>query len=222
MTRRTKTLLISTMTLMLCIMLISAATFALYSQETRITNHLEAGKLELQLWRVGVAQHTLNDAGYLETVTRGQGETTPSGNAVYQNFSGSVNDNFFGLTDQDLKSLVPGAWYETTLKLVNNGDVAFTFSINIVAIQASSALQEQVTVSIIPCDENGNAIGNATSKTLSELVANSVAVTQVMDATATEQYVKVKIAFSDKISEIDENGVNFDLLVKADQLVSKP
>ena len=140
MTKKTKTLLLSTMTLMLCVLLISTATFALYSQRTTISNHLEAGSLTVGLWRTGIKQYTLNDKGFLEEITRVAGEKTPSGKDVWQDFTGGVDDNFFGLTKANLEAVVPGTWFESTLKIANGGDVAFrydvTFDLVIVATQS--------------------------------------------------------------------------------------
>ncbi len=220
MTKKTKAILLSSMTLMLCVVLITTATFALYSQSTSVKYHLQAGKLELQLWRVGVAQLALNDQGYLVETECGEGDTTPSGKDVYQNFSGKVSDNLFGLSEKSLEALVPGSWFETTLKLVNNGDVAFRYNFSVdLGNSESSDLWGYITVALIPCDAQGQAIGEAVEKTLEQLKAEPTCLEQTFEANEAVRYMKIRLSVSKDATAFTGSGVNFDLVVTANQLV---
>lgn len=230
-TKKTKALLLSTMTMMLCVVLISTATFALYTQTTTISHHLQAGKLELQLWRVGVAQHTMDDQGYLVTKTYGEQDTTPSGYKVSMDFSKGVSgENFFGLptgkNNEPLNLLVPGAWYETTLKLVNNGDVAFKYEIEIHHSTGSFPVDvmKNTIVTITPYDSDMKEIASRTvSGSLLDWHSQSEApFNGVFEKNEASQYVKVRVSFADVdgVSGFEGSGVNFDLIVRATQLTS--
>ena len=224
MTKKTKTLLLSTMTLMLCVLLISTATFALYSQRTTIENHLEAGSLEVGLWRTGIKQYTLNDKGYLEEITRVAGEKTPSGKDVWQDFTGRVDDNFFGLEDKDknkvLDDVVPGTWFESTLKIANGGDVAFRYDVTFDGVNGTEELLKKVNVIVTPCDEQGNATDAAVSKTMYALSKDGQTISYLMEKGATEQYLTVRVEFDQDITtELDEGGVTFDLVIVATQSI---
>lgn len=231
-TKKTKALLLSTMTLMLCVVLISTATFALYTQSTTITHHLQAGRLELQLWRVGVAQCTMDEQGYLITKTYSQNETTPSGHSVLKNFTkGADGDNFFGLKSVDaagktINHLVPGAWFETTMKLVNNGDVAFRYSIEVHLGQEAFTpeLLKHTIMTVTPYDKDMNEIaGKSVSYSLEKWIGqNDAPFWGVFAKNDSEQYVKVRISFEDVdgVSGFEGSGVNFDLVVKAEQLTT--
>ncbi|MBE6632788.1 MAG: hypothetical protein E7620_00435 [Ruminococcaceae bacterium] len=220
MTKKTKTLLLSTMTLMLCVLLISTATFALYSQRTTISNHLEAGKLEVGLWRTGIKQYTLNSQGYLEEIVRGETEKTPSEKPVFQDFTGKVDDNFFGLTAENLKAVVPGAWFESTLRIANGGDVAFRYDVTFEGVNGTDELLKKVDVIVTPCDKDGNATGASVTRTMFELESDGKTISYLMGAGTAEQYLTVRVAFSQTITtELDDGGVSFDLVIEATQSV---
>lgn len=220
MTKKTKTLLLSTMTLMLCVLLISTATFALYSQRTTISNHLEAGSLTVGLWRTGIKQNTLNDQGYLEEISRVSGEKTPSGKDVWQDFTGGVNDNFFGLTEENLEAVVPGTWFESTLKIANGGDVAFRYDVTFEGVNGTEDLLREIDVIVTPCDENGNATGKPLTKTMYALSKDGQTISYLMEKDATEQYLTVRVAFRQSITtQLDEGGVSFDLVIVATQSI---
>ena len=167
-----------------------------------------------------MAQLALDEQGYLTEIKCGEGDTTPSGKDVYQNFSGKVNDNLFGLSEKSLEALVPGSWFETTLKLVNNGDVAFSYNFSVdLGDSESSDLWGYITVAVIPCDEQGQTTGEAVEKTLEQLKADPNCLEQTFEANEAVRYMKVRLSVNREATVFTGSGVNFDLVITANQLV---
>lgn len=200
-----KVLLIACVMILLCAIMIVGGTYALWSDSASVHNHLIAGKLDLTLERTSLKKTYLDNAsGYMVTST----SNTPV------DFSGSTTENVFGIGTNE--KVVPTSEYEATLKITNNGDVAFSYDIIITLTTQSNALANQLKV----------YVDGAEKGMLSQYINGGQAIiaTQAM----TKQQTKT---FTVKIEFINDNSINnaaqsqevqFDMLVNAVQLTQAP
>ena len=71
MTKKKRTILLSVMTAVLCLALVAGGTYALFSDQVTLTNHLEAGKLDITLTRTYLKTKSLNSqTGYLDEIEK--------------------------------------------------------------------------------------------------------------------------------------------------------
>lgn len=195
-----RALLVSSITVMLCVALLVCGTYALWSKQTTLETHLVAGKLDLKLERTKLTKTVLDTDGYLA-------ETTD--NTVIDLTSAS-DANVFGITDGEL--IVPASSYEAELKITNTGDVAFKYDIVIkLGTEIDEHLKEQLKVSV----DNGEG------KALSEFdEANGEVVVSKSVVKSGNSTFAIKIEFEDLDTNNDamEERADFDLVVKAVQL----
>lgn len=212
MTRRMKTLMLSCMTIMLCVMIMVAGSFALFSSDSKMTSHLVAGELNAKLERVALKTKTLNESGYLVTAE----DDEPV------DFTAETTENVFGLVEGDL--VVPQTELSATMKLSNNGAVAFGYWLEIKAQEgyADTELAKQMKVTVT--DEDGNQL--AEPQYLSEgLTLGSAEVpVDVLEVGEDATTFVVTILFEDRE---DNNAAQnsetiFDLIVHAAQVTDAP
>lgn len=202
--RKVRTLLMSCVMMLLCVAMIVGGTFALWSDSAKVENHLTAGTLKVKLERISLTKTYLdNETGYL--VTNG-----PDTTIVNFTNTNTANANVFGINSSE--KVVPRSEYEATLKLSNNGDVAFSYDVIIKLTSESNALAEQLKIYIDGEDKG----------TLDEYVVDGKAViaTQTMakNDAAKEFTVKVEFINDDSVNnDAQSKEVKFDLLVKAVQ-----
>lgn len=207
-TSKVRTLLLACVMIMLCAAMIVGGTYALWTKDVAVTNHLVAGKLNVKLERTALTKTYLNSQGVLVTEQGG-----------YADLSGTTPPvNVFGFTDygtDDQEKLVPGCVYEARLKLTNNGDVEITYDIIIQLCSDSTDLDRQLKV----------YINNEDRGYLSAFANDGTAVisTQDLEKQADAEFI-VKIVFVDDAdaSDLDNDlaqgqKASFDLLVKAKQ-----
>lgn len=115
MSKRIKIVTLSCVTVLCCLAFIVAGTYALYSDSTQVTNHLQAGELNIKLYRDKLTSAVLNDSGILELST----------NNARTDFTNVTTENVFGLTDG--VKIAPGSKFEAVLTLDNVGDVAVNY-----------------------------------------------------------------------------------------------
>lgn len=199
--RKTRTILAACLTTMVCIAMIVVGTYALFTDSVDLSNHLQAGTLKVKLERTNLKWAKLDSAGYLET-----GE-----DAATKDFTEPTTDNIFGIGEDVL--VVPGAYYQATLKLTNNGSVAFDYTVKIVLKSNSNALAEQLIVTV-----DGDA---ATAKALSagENVVSSGSLDKTDSNRSKEFTIKIEFADVEDNNDAQELTVNFDLVVVAVQKV---
>ena len=114
MTTKRRSIILSAMTLMLCIALVAGGTYALFTDSVKLTNHLQAGTLDITLVRTNLKTKSLNQTtGFL----------VETENADDVDFSKANGDNVFDMTEGTL--VVPACWYEAEMQITNNSDVAF-------------------------------------------------------------------------------------------------
>lgn len=213
MKRRAKTLLLSCMTIVMSVMVLIAGSVALFSEDNKMQTHLIAGKLDARLERVALVTTKLDEKGYLKEVT----EQTESDKPVP--FTDKTTENVFGLGSDE--KIVPCTVLTATLKLSNDGDVAFGYWVEIVAQKGyeTSELAKQMKVTVTP--ENGVA----TEKYLSEGLTigstdDAIGIVELSKATT----FTVQIKFEDRT---DNNAAQsaeaiFDLVVHATQVTDDP
>ena len=121
-TNRRRTLLVSSAVILLCMTVIVGMTWALFTDTETVSNHLQAGQLNITLVRTRLEKTVLdNSTGYL---------VTPQANTTELNFSDPANNdkNVFDITDSE--RLVPGSSYTATMEIRNsatNSDVGFKY-----------------------------------------------------------------------------------------------
>ena len=203
---KVRTLLMTCVMIMLCATMIVGGTYALWSDNVTVENHLSSGIFNVKLERISLTKTYLNnETGYLVT-------TTPNTTIVDFTNTNTADDNVFGIRNE---KVVPCSEYEAKLRLTNNGDVAFTYDVIIKLTSTSNALAEQLKVYIDGEDKG----------TLDQYVANGQAII------ATQTMAKNQLAkeFTVKIQFINDNNVNndaqdkevmFDLLVNAVQKIT--
>lgn len=131
-----KSLLLATMTVMLCVLIISGSTFALFTDSVTYTNHLQAGKLKVGLKRTKLEWVTIDSDGYLKKNT----------DSTELDLSTVSSANVFGLTDES--KIAPLAYYEATLVIENRGNVAFDYTIGFIRNETTNNLTKQLKVTV--------------------------------------------------------------------------
>ena len=136
--KRLRVLLLACATVLVCLALIIAGSYALFSDSTKVTNHLQAGTLDITLIRESYSSKYLNDDGLLETRTGGE-----------YDFSNPTTTNIFGLEDDAM--IAPRSVLVANMVLSNNSNVAFDYWIDIVVGDGylDSALANQLKVTVI-------------------------------------------------------------------------
>lgn len=129
-TNRKRSLLVSGAIILLCMSVVVGATWALFTDDVTVSNHLQAGDLQITLKRVGLTKTTLTTLGYLE-------ETTLSDADAFKDFTEPNNENVFGITMENgvaTEKIVPGSKFVATMEISNNenvSDVAYDYWIEI-------------------------------------------------------------------------------------------
>lgn len=182
--------------------LIVAGTYALFSDSISIDNHLQAGTLKAKLERTSLNMVTLDpETGYL--VEHSDDEI--------KDFTESsmLSENIFGLEEDSL--IVPAAFYEVTMKLSNDGSVAFDYTVNIVLTSESNALAEQLKVTVNDDAENAKYLSDG----------ETILASGTLDKTEGSSFITftIRIEFMNQNNNNDAQDlkVDFDLMVKAIQ-----
>ena len=154
--RKKRTLVLSCAIILLCTCLIVGGTYALLSESFDAHSHLVAGNLDIKLSRLNLTYPVLTEEGYLkyETIddTKGDGATEDG-----KDFSGASGENVFGAGKEIL--MVPGSYYQASMKLANNGNVAFDYSVQVSLLDSNlsdedKAFAEQLMVKIYKCEKD--------------------------------------------------------------------
>ena len=185
-----------------CTCIITGVSYALFTDSVSVTNHLQAGKLDVTLERTDLTYCILNDAGVLETVTVD----------ADLDFTSSTANNVFGIDASGMK-VVPGSYFVAKMKMGNKGNVAFTYDVSISLLEGNNALAEQLTVTVT------HPNGSTTVKKLSELTNGLTITAGTMGATDSAQEFTVAVSFDDATANNSamNKSVVFDLVVTAEQ-----
>ena len=138
-TSRTRTLLVSSVVILLAMVVIVGVTWALFTDTQNVTNHLQAGDLSITLTRTELTKTTLNEEGYLVEL--------PTDTTVVD-FSDPIEANVFDIGEGE--KIVPGSKFVAKMDIANNSDVAFGYWIEIVCTDKESGanLAKQLKVTV--------------------------------------------------------------------------
>lgn len=204
---KTRILLLSCALVVCILALLVGVTYALFSDSALVKNHLDAGKLAIKLERTSLTATRLSlETGLLEAVPA---------NTEVVDFTGTKKDNLFGLDTANNEKTAPGCSYSADMRITNMGDVAFTYSVEIVLDSklSNSALASQLTVTLT-CGET------SVSKKLSE-GATIDGIAAVLIGESANFTVTVSFDILDEATNnlAQSQVVNFDMIVHAVQKV---
>lgn len=132
-TNSKRVLLVSASIILLCITVIVGTTWTLFTDKQTVTNHLQAGDLQITLQRTELTKTTLDDSGFLaENVVVQSATDDPV------DFSDPTDENVFGIETNEkgeiTEKIVPGSKFVAKMKISNNetnSDVAYDYWIEI-------------------------------------------------------------------------------------------
>ncbi len=207
---RKRALLVSASVILLCMSIIIGITVALFTDTAQVTNHIQAGDLNITLERTNLITKSLdNTTGFLR-------ETE---NDEIVDFSNTTERNVFDI-DKDTR-IVPGCDYTAAMRVSNNSDVAFAYWVEIVYENAEdeqeNALAEQLKVTVTT-DTGKDAF-------LSEglVVGSSEQPIGVLAKGASGEFT-IKVEFLDlaENNAAKNQDLKFDLVVYAVQVTDSP
>lgn len=207
-----KIIFLSSFVLVLCLLIISLGTYGLFSQEVKIESHLQAGTLNVKLERTCLKYNNLNENGLLEELE----------NKERVDFTKTTSDdkNIFDLSNTDY--IVPGSYYEATMLLTNEGDVAFDYWIKIDLKDGfDSHLRNQIKVTVLTYQDGIEieTIGYLDDNL--EVGNESLPLDSILVGEHKSFIVKVEFIHSSMNNSAMEEEVNFDLTVYAVQKTNK-
>lgn len=212
MTTKKRSILLSILTLMLCLALVAVGTYALFSDQVTLENHLQAGTLDVTLTRTSLKTKTLDDAtGFL---------VDNPVNDEDVDFSKPTTRNVFDLETGDL--IVPQSSYLAEMKIENNSDVAFKYWIEVVLKDSTDpAFAEQLDVKVTT-----EKMPQGTSATLSAGLKVGSEQTPIGTlAKGTSQTFTISVTFvddNDVNNDAMNDELNFDIVVHAVQETEDP
>ena len=176
-----KTVLIAIAAIALCIALIVAGSYALFTDSTPVKNHLQAGRMEMTLKRTNLVGKKINAAGILDDYTNGAvvdfTRTTTRDQNVFGFTFDSTTSDADDLADTVTNKVVPGTTLTATMELdmTDRSNVAYAYWVEFVVADETGKLYN--------IDENSNhlalaeqiviSINNDTPVKLSEIANNS-------------------------------------------------
>lgn len=208
-----RTVVISLVTILLCLILSVAGTFALFSDEVSIKTHLKAGNLKATLIRTTYSYSALDDDGYLATTSAPEER---------KNINANTLDNVFDLTEDTL--IVPGSVLSATFKITNNDDVAFDYTVKLIAVNSEGVeLEEQ---NVLLSQLSISVTDSVGTNDLAE-DATSLEVAGVKTITCGESEIfTVDVTFDNLDNSVNNlaqgETVIFDLVVTAIQKTDRP
>ena len=219
MSKGMRAVLVATITMMLCIALIAAGTYALFTDTVNLTNHLQAGDLSITLKRTELVKTTLNASGYLVDDTVQSATDTPV------NFTNSTRENVFGIEEDE--KVVPGSKFVAKLQLENESDVAFGYWIEIVCKDKTKGenLAKQVKITVSTSADRSDFVGNGLIvKGANDGYLGELAIGATATFTVTLEFLDSAVVNNN----IEENNlaqgeeIDFDLVVHAVQATTAP
>ena len=212
MTTKQKSVLLSVLMLVLCLALVAGGTYALFSDDVTLTNHLEAGTLDITLKRTKLETLSLdNNTGYLaENV-----------NTDVVDFSTPNDRNVFDIEDGVL--IVPCSSYTATMEITNDvatSDVAFSYWLEI-RFGSESDLELANQLRVVLTTEDG--VEHEVILSNGAMIGSEGAPIGTLAKTASETF-KISVEFLDLDNNNDAKSkkVSFDLIVHAVQAIKAP
>lgn len=203
------TIVLAVVIIALSVGLIIGGTYSLYTDQATVTNHLNAGELEVTLARTALTTKTIDrSTGLLK-------ETVYPPEEV--DFTEGTKRNVFEI-DEETK-IIPGSKFDASMKIRNDGSIAFTYWIEIkFDSDVTSALADQLKVTVTTED------GTETTAFLSSgMVIGSAGAPLGTLLTKESTSFSVSVEFLELGAEINDaaqgESIDFDLVVHAVQVV---
>ena len=204
MNKKRRMTILSVLVICLSLVLVAGGTYALFSDQVTVNNHLSAGELRVGLERVGYQGCVVGDDGLLV-----ESEKDTQVIDLVQN-----SDPLFDVVDA-----VPLSWYEAELRVSNLGDVAFDYGVRVLwnadgtASAEEQELASQIAVTVLAGDEP------LAQFTLDASAGKDVAIGSVVVGTDTAQTFTVRAEFldTDDNNSVMNTDLAFDIQVYAVQ-----
>lgn len=198
-----RTLLLSALTALLGVSVAVGASYALFTDQVTVNNHLSAGSLDVGLYRVEYKENVLVADGTMA-------ESTPDTTRVDLTQNA---DKLFVIDDL----FVPTSWYETTIEVSNLGDVAFDYGVRILwkddpANDKDQIIAEQIQITI--------SVGDTQKEQfyLCDCANYDVVLGSMLKGDAATQFtVKAEFVNRDDNNAAMQAEIEFDLQVYATQ-----
>ena len=200
-------------TLVLCLALIAGGTYALFTDEVALKNHLQAGTLDITLYRTHLVTKSLDPAtGFLVN--------TEDPEDI--NFSDKTDRNVFDLTSETL--IAPACMYSAEMQITNNSDVAFGYWLQILFDDAADyALADQLKVTVTTPTKGTISVGSL-SETAGLIGAEGSPI-EILAKTGVT-YFTITVEFEDLDHSVNNNAksqaLDFDVVVHAVQITTAP
>ena len=206
--------------IMLSTALLVGGTYALWSSDVTLNNHLQAGTLNVKLVRTELVQNRLdaNDGIVKEKVVQKATDEPVD-------FTFGTTENVFGMDSEEL--IVPTSKYSATMCIANDGgSVSFDYNVYLkLGAETDEELAKQLKVTIT--EQNGNQKSEFLSS-LDKKYEIASGKVMVREAENARSFFNVTIEFVDDQSEgvqFDNNEAkglkaNIDLYVEAVQATS--
>lgn len=221
MTKKKRSVLLSVLTLLLCLALVASGTYALFSDQVTLRNHLEAGTMDITLIRTNLKATMLNPAsGFI--VEMENPKDIDFSNPADPDDPNAENINVFDITKDTL--IIPTCKYSAEMQISNNTDVSFGYWLEIVFDdKIDLTLAEQLLITVTTEDEN-----KSISKSLSAskgLIGTEADPIGVLEKTGSALFT-ITVEFLDLDDSINNTAkgkhVDFDLVVHAVQHAPAP
>lgn len=145
--KRVRTLLMASITIMLCMALLVGGTYALWSDNVKVSNHLQAGTLKVKLERTDLAQWKVDERGVVSKVA-----DEILADVKKMDFSGTVAEdatkyekNVFGMDEPEL--IAPTSKYMATMRISNDGgNIAFDYNVYLKVTNLSGEASEKLAI----------------------------------------------------------------------------
>lgn len=200
-----RSILLSIMTLMLCLALTASGTYALFTDEVTLKTHLQAGTMDITLIRTHLTAKELDDrTGFLKNTV----------NPEDVDFSSPTGRNVFDISPGKL--VVPCCKYTADMQLINNTDVAYAYWIEIVLDDPSDEIfANQIEVSVKTPD-------SAEARLTRGLTVGSESDPIAVMAKGDSALFTVSVEFLDLATNnlAQDKSLNFDLKVYAVQVTT--
>lgn len=210
-----RSVLLSVLTLLLCVALIASGTYALFTDQVTLKNHLQAGTLDITLIRTNLKTLSLDNAtGFLVNTE----------NPEDVDFSKPTERNVFDIVEGETL-LVPGCSYTAEMQISNNTDVAFGYWLEIVFDdEADLTLAEQLKITVVTADANKSVTGmlNVTHG----LIGEEASPIGILAKNADPATFTITVEFANLDHSVNNNAklssFDFDLVVHAVQVTTAP
>lgn len=216
MAKRIRAVFLALAAIVLALLLIITGSYALFTDQATIKNHLQAGTLEVTLTRLTLTGNKIDEKGYIGDYV----------NETDVDFSDETTENVFDFGENE--RIAPTSYRVAEMELKNGSDVAFAYWIEIVLTSELTdaediALAEQLEVSVTTENTEAKAEDQAISnQTIA--VGSAESPVGVVELGQSKTFT-VKVSFKDYGAEhgnANDNAKNgdlsFDMIVHAVQV----